>query len=69
MRQPEHWDHSSFSRREALQVGAVGILGLGVNHLAGLREAHAATGSKPVAEGEVLHFHFSLRGISAAREL
>ncbi|WP_164104098.1 DUF1501 domain-containing protein [Candidatus Laterigemmans baculatus] len=32
-----HWDHAGFSRREALQVGAIGILGLGMNHLAGLR--------------------------------
>jgi hypothetical protein len=38
------WTHHPLKRREALQVGAVGILGLGMNHLAGLREATAATG-------------------------
>lgn len=37
-----HWDHARVSRREALQVGAIGILGLGMNHLIGLRAASAA---------------------------
>ena len=33
------WRHARLPRRAALQVGAVGILGLGTNHLAGLRAA------------------------------
>ena len=34
--------HPSFTRRFALQAGAVGLLGLGTEHLAALRSAHAS---------------------------
>ena len=34
--------HPKFNRRVALQAGAVGLLGLGTNHLAALREARGA---------------------------
>lgn len=34
--------HENYSRRTMLQVGSVGLLGLGINHLAALREARAA---------------------------
>ena len=34
--------HPRVSRRTALQVGSVGLLGLGSNHVAALREAAAA---------------------------
>lgn len=37
--------HPRFARRTMLQAGAIGIAGLGMNHLAGLREAHAAAGT------------------------
>lgn len=40
--QPSDWTHPSVARRTALQVGAIGLLGLGSNHLQGLREAGAA---------------------------
>jgi uncharacterized protein (DUF1501 family) len=36
--------HPSVSRRTMLQAGSIGLLGLGMNHVAGLREANAATG-------------------------
>lgn len=36
------WQHAGIDRRCALQAGAIGLLGLGSNHLAGLREASAA---------------------------
>jgi len=39
------WTHAPIGRRHALQAGAVGILGLGANHLAGLRAAKAADAS------------------------
>jgi hypothetical protein len=45
----QNWNHPSgshralLSRRTALQAGAAGILGLGMNHLAALRTANAAT--------------------------
>ena len=38
----QSWLHPSFSRRTAIQAGAVGLLGMGMNHLEGLREANAA---------------------------
>jgi hypothetical protein len=34
--------HPNFSRRTMLQAGSIGLLGLGMNHLAGLRSADAA---------------------------
>lgn len=36
------WSHTTCARRTALQVGAISILGLGGNHLTGLRQASAA---------------------------
>ena len=39
--------HPRVSRRAALQAGAVGLLGLGSNHLAALRAAGAAGGDPP----------------------
>src|SRR5689334_9519704 len=35
--------HPSLTRRTAIQAGAVGLLGLGGNHLAALREAAAGS--------------------------
>lgn len=37
-------DHPSFARRTALQIGSVGLLGLGMNHVAGLRSLAADNG-------------------------
>jgi hypothetical protein len=39
--------HPTLSRRSAVQAGAVGLLGLGMNHLAALREAAAQGASQP----------------------
>jgi hypothetical protein len=39
--QSDRWQHVGRNRRQALQVGAIGILGLGINHLSGLRTAQA----------------------------
>lgn len=36
------WNHPTISRRTAVQAGAVGMLGLGMNHLEALRTAAAA---------------------------
>src|SRR5438874_1889796 len=51
--------HPRFSRREALQAGAIGLLGLGMNHLEPLRALGAALpgGSEPApgrAPGSVM---------------
>lgn len=37
------WVHARIDRRAALQAGAVGLLGLGMNHLAALQETRGAT--------------------------
>ena len=39
--------HPRFPRRAAIQAGAIGLLGLGGNHLAALRAAAAPDGSRP----------------------
>jgi len=41
MNQPA-WSHPVVSRRTAVQAGAIGLLGMGMNHLGGLRGATAA---------------------------
>ena len=81
----EHWrsqptsevpQHPRFGRRAALQAGAIGLLGLGMDHLHALRAlpasnvgtaAHRAwdTGS----QGSVGHLHLPLGGIVSARQL
>src|SRR5262249_25041700 len=33
------WQHPTISRRSAVQAGAIGLLGLGMNHVQGLRAA------------------------------
>lgn len=38
----QNWHHPSISRRTAVQAGAVGLLGLGMNHLGGLKTATGA---------------------------
>jgi hypothetical protein len=45
MNKPIHLVHPRLTRRTMLQAGSIGLLGLGMNHLAGLREASAAGGS------------------------
>src|SRR5437868_1297826 len=45
MKAPQIYSHPSLTRRTMLQAGSIGLLGLGMNHLAGLREASAAGGS------------------------
>ncbi len=42
--QNNHFRHPAIARRAALQAGGIGLLGLGMNHLAGLR-AMASSGS------------------------
>jgi hypothetical protein len=58
------WNHSTFARREALQIGAASILGLGTNHLLGLGEARAASGTKPPAKAKSCIFIFLSGGLA-----
>ena len=52
--------HPRFSRRFALQAGAVGVCGLGMNHLAGLRSATA----KPVESARACIYIFLSGGLA-----
>ncbi len=58
------WHHARTSRREALQAGAIGILGLGMNHLTGLREASATQGRPPRGSAKSCIFIFLSGGLS-----
>lgn len=40
----ETWQHAKISRRTSVQAGAVGLLGLGMNHLGGIQAANAEAG-------------------------
>ena len=40
---PRRWNHPKLSRRTAVQAGAIGMLGLGINHVAALRAAERAS--------------------------
>lgn len=59
-----HWDHASVSRRGALQIGAIGILGMGMNHLAGLRQAQAAESASPSGRAKSCIFIFLSGGLA-----
>ncbi|WP_437186901.1 DUF1501 domain-containing protein [Planctomicrobium sp. SH668] len=59
-----HWQHVRRTRREALQVGAIGILGLGMNHLTGLREASAVGGVGSSGRARSCIFVFLSGGLS-----
>ena len=55
--------HPRVTRRTAIQAGSVSLLGLGMNHLAGLRSAEAAS---IVPSGSSITAAASSRGSSAA---
>lgn len=46
-----HWQHGYVDRRCAIEAGAISLLGLGTNHLFGLRQLQAATPEKGAAFG------------------
>jgi Protein of unknown function (DUF1501) len=58
------WRHTPFGRREALQIGAASIFGLGVSHLIALREAQAAYGPQPLAKAKSCIFIFLSGGLA-----
>lgn len=51
--------HPRMSRRFAVQAGAVGLLGLGTNHLTSLREARAGVGGTPGKARSVIYIFLS----------
>jgi uncharacterized protein (DUF1501 family) len=56
--------HPRITRRTAVQAGAIGILGLGMNHLAALRAASAAIGKPAAAPARSVIFIFLSGGLS-----
>ncbi len=58
------WDHAPVSRRAALQAGAIGLLGLGSNHLQGLRAATVADGATPSGKAKSCIFIFLSGGLA-----
>jgi hypothetical protein len=58
------WHHANQSRRQAMQAGAIGLLGLGMNHLAGLREAKAVGSNQASGKAKSCIFIFLSGGLS-----
>src|SRR5688572_14038687 len=57
--------HPNFSRRTMLQAGSIGLLGLGMNHLAGLRQASAAEGTqRPAGKAKSCIYIFLSGGLA-----
>ncbi len=59
---PSPMQHPAFTRRTALQAGAVGLLGLGVHHLAALRAAAATSagaGARPFRARAAIYIFLS----------
>jgi hypothetical protein len=60
-----HFSHPRLPRRTLLQAGAIGLVGLGMNHVAGLREASAAAGSpKPSGKAKSCIYIFLSGGLA-----
>ena len=51
--------HPHISRRTMLQAGSIGLLGLGMNHVAALREATAETSTGEPSAGAVIYIFLS----------
>lgn len=58
------WQHPRVSRRAAIQVGAVGVLGLGMNHVAAFRSAIAAQPSSSGGKARACIFIFLSGGLA-----
>lgn len=58
------WQHAVQTRREAIQAGAIGILGLGMNHLVGLRQAAASESATKLGKAKSCIFIFLSGGLS-----
>lgn len=56
--------HPQLGRRQSLQIGAIGLLGLGINHLVGLRQAESANGVLPAGKAKSCIFIFLSGGLS-----
>ncbi|HTI51203.1 MAG TPA: DUF1501 domain-containing protein [Planctomycetaceae bacterium] len=62
---PQRFQHPLISRRTAIQAGAVGMLGLGMNHLGALRAAGTPAGSaRPAAKARSCIYIFLSGGLA-----
>ena len=61
MPQPEH---PRFSRRSAIQAGAIGLLGLGINHLDALRAMGSGAAVSPEGKAKAVIYIFLSGGLS-----
>lgn len=57
-------NHPRLARREALQIGSIGLLGMGLNHLTGLRQAVAADNGPLQGKAKSCIFIFLSGGLS-----
>ena len=58
------WQHTKLARREALQVGSIGLMGIGLNHLDGLRQASAVEGTEGQHKAKSCIFIFLSGGLA-----
>ncbi len=64
MQSTGNWNHPKIARRTAIQAGAIGVLGLGMNHLLGLREATAFGGAGGTGKAKSCIFIFLSGGLA-----
>ena len=53
------WQHPGMNRRTAVQAGAIGLLGLGTNHLAALRAANSESQATPATSRTCIYIFLS----------
>jgi hypothetical protein len=63
-RQPYGWQHPVISRRTAVQAGALGLLGLGANHLDGLRAADSQAMAPGAGTAKTILYIFLSGGLA-----
>jgi hypothetical protein len=64
MNSDRRWNHPSLPRRAAIQAGSIGILGLGMNHLAGLRQVQGSPTNATFGKAKSCIFIFLSGGLS-----
>ena len=53
------WQHPGMNRRTAVQAGAIGLLGLGTNHLEALRAANSESQATPATSRTCIYIFLS----------
>ena len=55
------WNHPVIKRRTAVQAGAIGLLGLGMNHVDGLKAAAAKPASENATAKSCIYIFYTAR--------